>query len=518
MVNPYYCRMKKHVILFLFLISGLHLAWSQSAALYDDSRVSRIYLELPADSLQEMIQNLVNDHYYSTTFIFDDGTTRDTVPNVGLRLRGNTSLSAQKKSFKISFNAYEPGREYQGVRKLNLRGSHNDPTMVREKLFYEVWQNAGMQPRRAAFVQLYINGLYRGLYTNIEELDKQWLSRVYGENDGNLYKCTWPADLAYLGENQATYKAIMNNPESRAYDLTTNETADDYTHLVDLIRTLNQPVDADYPAAIGAILNVESVLKAFALDVATDNWDDYFVNKNNYFLYDNPITGRFDFITFDTDNTFGVDWISSDWTKRNCLHWHTTFEPRPLATKLLAVPAFFNQYVHYLDSITRYIVHPDSIFDRIDHLHQLITPAAHADLFRTLDWGYTVSDFHNGFTQTIDGHTPYGIKPFLAIRHDSTLRQIAHLVSHTSAPSQQEMEVAIFPNPATEWVLLQPPADSPNEILFGLLQDCYGQTLQQWQWPAGSTYTLSLLNLPTGMYQIQLYNSNQRGHWLLIKN
>ena len=109
---------------------------------------------MPADSLDEMFENLENDYYYHTRFIFDDGQLRDTLENVGLRLRGNTSLSAQKKSFKVSFNEYEPGREYQGVRKLNLRGSHNDPTMVREKLFYEVWKNT-IQPPSAHHAQCY---------------------------------------------------------------------------------------------------------------------------------------------------------------------------------------------------------------------------------------------------------------------------------------------------------------------------------------------------------------------------
>jgi len=497
--------MKK--ILYSFLLF-LYFVWpvcSQSTSLFDDNAVSEIHLQLPPDSLAYMLDELVNDRYLSASFVFDDGNFRDSVANVGLRLRGNTSLFAQKKSFKISFNEFVPGREYQGVRKLNLRGQHNDPTMIREKLFYEVWEKADMPERRMAFVKLYINGQYRGLYTNAEEIDKIWLEKTYDDNDGNLYKCTWPADLAYHGSNHLTYKSILNNPETRAYDLTTNETEDDYTRLVALITALNQPVTAAFPQQISQILNVDGVLKAFAIDVATGNWDDYFYNKNNYYLYDNPATGRFEFITFDTDNTFGVDWVGVDWATRNCLAWQKTGEPRPLATKLLQVPAFRDQYARYLDTITRFITLPDSIFPRIDELHDLITPTAIADQFRTLDYGYSIQDFHGGFDQTIDFHTPYGIKPFLGLRADSTLQQIADLLTGTINPAAPPEAVVVYPNPAKDRLYIHTaPAFSTGQ-LNATLFDATGRPVAAVQWMAASaSYEWPLGSLPAGYYLLRL--------------
>ncbi|MTV80959.1 hypothetical protein GM546_14065, partial [Streptococcus pneumoniae] len=78
---------------------------------------------------------------------------------------------------------------------------------------------------------LYINQTYYGLYTNIEEIDKNWLQSLYGENDGNLYKCTYPADLGFLGTSQQAYKDVASSTVTggRAYELQTNETQDDYS-------------------------------------------------------------------------------------------------------------------------------------------------------------------------------------------------------------------------------------------------------------------------------------------------
>lgn len=493
--------------LFFLLLWGVTLPlFSQSAALYDDRIVSEIRVYMPADSLAFMIDHLVRERYMPATFIFFDGEHRDTVLQTGIRLRGNTSLQAQKKSFKLSFNEYVEGRKYQGVRKLNLRGSHNDPTMIREKLFYDVWNKAGMPNRRVSFVKLYINDEYRGLYSNVEEIDKEWLEDAFGNDEGNLFKCTYPADLNYMGNSQDTYKAIMNNPEERAYDLTTNETEDNYIRLVQLIARLNQPVTANYPAEISAVLNVESVLKSFALDVVSGNWDDYFYNKNNYYLYDNPATGKFEFFTFDTDNTFGVDWLGKDWAKRDCMAWQKSGEARPLATKLLAVPAFRERFIHHLDSISRYIVHPDSIFPRINALHNLITSAANSDVYRTLDYGYTLGDFHGGFTQTIDGHTPYGIKPFLSIRYDSTLQQIDALVSTQDLlVARSPFYFSTFPNPATDWLYVQTPTITTAQPVDATVYDKEGRSILHWQWSATTEpHRESVQSLPTGVYQIQL--------------
>ncbi len=506
----------KNLLLLLLLALSIALSAQPAHTLYNDSRVSEIHVQLPADSLQFMLDELLNDRYMRASFVFDDGTRRDTLQDIGLRLRGNTSLNAQKKSFKISFNEFESGRKYQGVKKLNLLGSHNDPTMVRQKLFYEVWAKAGMPPRRAAFAKLYINGLYRGLYTNIEEIDKEWLSDVFGDDDGNLYKCTYPANLAYLGLEQQPYKALLNNPETRAYDLTTNETEDDYSRFVALVTALNSPADASFPAKISQILNTDAVLKAFALDVAAGNWDDYFYNKNNYYLYDNPTTGRFEFITYDTDNTFGVDWVNKDWATRNCLSWQVSNDPRPLATKLLAVPGYKQKFVQYLDTITRLITCPDSIFARVDALHNLVAPAAETDIFRTLDFGYTTTDFHKGFEATVDAHTPYGIKPFLAARYQNTLSQIAVLLSE-DGPEQPMLPIRVGPNPVRDQLFVYTEAEISGEWVSGTVSDLMGRMVKTCRWQATSEpFSIDTDLLPAGIYLVQMAFQSGRSQGVFV--
>jgi hypothetical protein len=501
-----------YLLLFTFNVFGLNA----QNPLFDETRVSSVFIEIHPDSLAIIMTDVLSDHYFPAMFIYDNGTGRDTLQNVGLRLRGNTSRVSQKKSFKISFNEFVQGREYQGVKKINLNGQHNDPTMIREKLFYDTWKKCGMAERRSSFVQVYINQIYYGLYTNLEEFDKNWLDRVYGEKNGNLYKCTYPADLVYLGDSQQAYKDIASGSTTggRAYDLQTNETEDDYTDLVQLIAELDKPADAAFETQISQLINVDEFLKAFALDVASGNWDDYMYNKNNYFLYHRQATGKFEFISYDTDNTFGVDWLGKDWGTRNCLDWYAHSEARPLAVKLLAIPAFQNKYRQYLDTIARTIILPDSIFAHIDALKTLITASASTDIFRTLDYGYTMTDFNDGFTQTVDGHTPYGIKPFLATRYQAILQQLAA----AAVPVNETgiLSLSVFPNPANGQITLSGTPYVKNRQ--GFVADVLGRQLLSITWPKNQgSATIFIDDLPAGIYTIILADHGKLSSKKFIK-
>ncbi|MEY4903864.1 MAG: hypothetical protein RLZZ292_1679 [Bacteroidota bacterium] len=488
--------MKKNTF-FSILLFLSNLAAAQNT-LFDDSKVSSIYINFPYDSLQILYQDVLSDHYYSAQFVFDDGIKKDTLEDVGFRLRGNTSRGAGKKSFKVSFNQFVPGRKYQGAKKINLNGSHNDPTMIREKLFYDIWNKAGMPSRRTAFARVYINDDYYGLYTNLEELDKEWLKKNYSDNKGNLYKCTYPADLDYMGTDQNAYK-FQGSSNERAYHLQTNEIEDDYSDLTQLITTLHQPTNAAWIDAIQKKLDVSATLKAFALEVAAGHWDDYAYNQNNYFLYHNPTDDQFQFITYDADNTFGVDWFGKDWAQRDCFKWlpSSSSQKRPLISKLLEVPQFRILYKAHLAYISEKIIHPDTIFPRIDALHDLIRDAAYEDSYKSLDYKYDNASFDDGFDKTVDSHTPYGIKPFLALRQKTMKAQVL-LAEEEIENKPFTKTLKFYPNPTSDFIHLEnETTNQPIEITNSLGQIVLKQ-------PSNTFSKIDVSALQSGFYFIKV--------------
>jgi hypothetical protein len=434
----YLYNVRRRIIAVLMMCTA-SIAVQAQLPMFDQTKVNRIFITMPTDSLQAMY-NTLNSVYYMCSFVYTNGIDSNRVDSVGIRFRGNTSLASGKKSIKLAIDKYAEDKEFKGLRKLNLIGNHNDPTYVREKLFYHCWEKAGFAPRRISFVEVYINNINYGICSNVEEVDKQWLQRVYNNDSGNLYKCSWGADLKFQGNNPSTYKSFMTGG-SRTYDLQTNESNDTYIDLTEFIKTVNGPNDSHYLTYLDTIFDYKNYLKALALDVYTGNWDNYAYNANNYLLWHDSVEGKFKFITFDTDNTFGVDWSGIDWTMRDPYKWYNQTDYRALCYRLLNTTAGTQLFSQYLDSIGTYVVNKDTLFPYLDSLQAMLAPFVPADSFKTLDYGYDSLAFAKGFVGTVDAHTPYGIKPFIEKRR----LFVFPLIAENQTAKRQTL---LYPNPS----------------------------------------------------------------------
>ena len=388
-----------------------------------DSIVPRIDISIHPDTLQWIYDHPDSNEEFHADFVFDNGNIRDTVDNIGFRLRGNTSRYALKKSFKVSFNTFEPGREFYGLEKMNLNGEHNDPSVIRSKLCWELFRDFGLPAARANHVELFINGSYYGLYMNTEHIDEEFVESRFGNQNGNLYKCLWPADLDYLGSNPDLYKFTNNG--RRAYDLKTNTAQDDYSDLAGFIGILNNVPSSQLLCEIETVLNVFDYMKIAAIDVMTGDWDGYIYNKNNFYLYHNTATGQFEYIPYDLDNTLGIDWIGRDWGNRNIYDWQQHGnESRPLYTRLIALQTLRDQYSWYIDRVIDSCFANPGFLQKIHAIREMITPYVAADPYYPLDYGFTIQDFHNSYQQALGGHVAYGLQEYLQTRSSSATAQL----------------------------------------------------------------------------------------------
>ncbi len=125
--------------------------YGQSELIFDDTQLATIQIFIDPDSLALIYApgNEENDHEYPARFIFRNAAVHDSVENIGFRLRGNTSRYAAKKSFKVSFNTFERGRKFYRLEKLNLNGEHNDPSVIRAKLCWDLFKTMQVPSSRA---------------------------------------------------------------------------------------------------------------------------------------------------------------------------------------------------------------------------------------------------------------------------------------------------------------------------------------------------------------------------------
>ena len=357
--------------------------------LYDDSQVSIIEIEVDPLTLDWIYQNPESDSIHIAQFHFSNPYIDEFVDDIGFRLRGNTSRDALKKSFKISFNSFVPGREFYGVDKLNLNGEHNDPSIVRSKLCWDFYNSVGMISSRSAHTAVYINGSYYGLYISIEHIDDEFLDANYNDNSGNLWKCIWPADLTYRGDDPEDYHPWIDGV--RPYELKTNEELYDYSELANLISVINNTPDHEFSDSLKSVLYVNEFLKYLAVNILMGSWDDYWYLKNNYYLYHEPAVDKIHWIPYDYDNSFGIDWFNIEWSQSNPYTFAIMDGERPLATRIMANPEFRNLYTHYLEFYLG-VYSIDTWEDDVLTLRDLISPFAEQDIYRQMDYGFDSDD------------------------------------------------------------------------------------------------------------------------------
>ncbi len=418
--------MRVRLLAILLLLLPLSLfgqaGFPPAGFVYDDLTVSRIEVFMHPDSLNHMLApaNLYTDHEYPASMVFIRGPRRDSIALVGIRLRGNFSRSAAKKSFRISVNTFVSGQRYEGFKDFNLVSGYNDLSISRNKIYADMARGLKTVASRIGHTELYINGQNRGLYMNVEVVNEDFVQARYGNQHGNLYKCLFPADLVYISNDPNAYKFMSNG--RRPYELKTNTQADNYNDLAQFIKILNQTPANQIYCALDSLLNIEDYLLNLAIDITAGHWDGYY-NKNNFYLYNNQRDKRFEYIPYDTDNTLGIDWMGIDWTTISPYQFKPN-QARPLYEKMMANPETRAIFNFYLRKVSLYVQSP-GFLSQTDSVRIRITPAALADPYKNLAYGFTNSQFQQAFTHTnAIQHVKKGIFPFLQQRSNNNLQAL----------------------------------------------------------------------------------------------
>lgn len=408
------------LILILYSTSGSTQVIHPGAGfVFDDAEVPRIDLKISQSNLQSLYADPESNMEYYALFSFTRGDSTEGPLDVAVRFRGDTIRHKQKKSFRISFNSYDSNENYHGIEKMDLNADVNDPSLLRSKLGWELFRYLGVPGARSNHVLLYINGDFYGVYLNREHMDERFVKSRFDNNDGNLYRSLWPADLSYQGPSQENYKYEYDG--RRVYALRTNEDWDDYRDLADFITGLDQYSGEELKAELEPLFNVQQYLKTLAVDVMSGNWDGYAGDKNNYFLYRDQVSGRFEYLPYKLENSFGIDFRGVDWSLRSIYNWNLDW--RPLYEKIMEVEEYRAQYSEYIRQLAAHISSAE-LGTELTRWSSQIRDAVAMDTFYTRDYGFTISDFDSALGSGWGAHVHFGVQEFLSARAASALAEV----------------------------------------------------------------------------------------------
>ena len=437
--------------------------------------------------------NIWSDTYQHATVIYKGSNdTEISYLDLGIRLRGNTSRGKDKKSFKLNFKKFIDDQRFFGLKKLNLKAETNDPSCVREHMTMNLYRDYNLVVARVNHVKLYINDNYMGLYSNVEQIDKTFLGSRYDDNDGNLFKCTYPADLSDLNR---VY-------DDSSYELKTNEDENNRDNLYAFIEFLTTASDADFDLHIEEYIDVQEYLKQLPIEILSGHWDGYSYNKNNFYLYYNPVESRFEYIPYDTDNTFGIDWVDRDWADRNIYDWAKHGEPRPLHKRILAISRYHEEFTKNMNELLESEFTSNYQMNRANSYRALIQESVYTDTYYPQDFGYTNQTFDDSYTVNfVASHTKYGIQPFIEKRAQKAIEQLDQSVLSTSDLAIAS-DILFYPNPVLN-----------NEVLYFDLSGIFTDDMKISLWNTmgqkifekniranQSKYGILLDNISSGIY------------------
>ena len=285
------------------------------------------------------------------------------------------SLSTTKPALKVKFNEYVQGQSYKGLKRLTLNNSLSDPGYVKQCLGYELFRRAGVPASRCNFAAVTVNGQYLGLYVHVESLKKQFLNRNFGSDDGNLYE----------GALSDFRPGWVNTFERK-----NNDEDPDRGDIEALVPVMELP-DGQFLAALEPLVDVDEFINFWAMELLITHVDGYARNTNNFYMYHDPATGRFNFIPWGIDSILFPEWV---WNIQP--GWEE--EPLPgsvwavgaLARRLYLHPETQAKYLARLAELLETVWDEELLLAETDRMEELLTFYLSADetdkFYESLSW------------------------------------------------------------------------------------------------------------------------------------
>lgn len=305
--------------------------------------------------------------------------------HVGVRYKGASSLSPwvmgdMRLPFKLDFDQFEDdypeidNQRFFGFKELSLANNYEDPTGMRDTLVYELLAEAGLPSLHTAPYEVmldYGEGPVRlGLYTMIEVIDDTGVPSYFGSDDGNIYEGEG------LGVSLAKQDSHLLED---SFEKKNNEKKEDWSDIWTLYDALNSEKRKSDPEAWRAdlerVFDVDGFLEWLGIAAVVGHGDTYGLAYHNFYLYNNPETGRLTWFSWDHNLTFRKD-----------IQHLVTFDKSnvtdawPLIRYLLDDPVYWERYVELMRQNFATVLAPEAMIAKIRAHAELIKPVATQDM------------------------------------------------------------------------------------------------------------------------------------------
>jgi spore coat protein CotH len=208
----------------------------------------------------------------------------------------------------IDFSKFVDGQVYQGNQQISLRveSAMGGGSTLNEAVALELIDAGGEPTYDWNYATVSVNGSEGVTRRFVDIMDVTWAEDQYGENAGVLYKALSTGSFTYQGEDPEEYEDDFKQ--------ITMEGAADLQPLVDFLQWLSEADDATFDAELGDWVDIESFANYTALQNLLANGDDMAGPGKNCYLWYDYDTGLVSVVTWDVDLTLQTADLAPDET------------------------------------------------------------------------------------------------------------------------------------------------------------------------------------------------------------
>ncbi|WP_102691493.1 CotH kinase family protein [Rummeliibacillus pycnus] len=312
------------------------------------------YLMIEEDDLDTLRENLLYEDTVPAKL-----RVGKTTHQIEIGYRGSYTRKFRKRSYTIHFDE----NDYLfGAHKIHLNAEYRDPSLIRNKLSLDFFQDLGVLSPNSQHINFYRNGVLKGVYLQLESVDEMFLKKR------NL-----PTGPIYYAENNDANFSLTRDDKPKKSRLSgyyqACGTPDDDERLRELITIINKTPSSAFPQKIEKYIDIEKFFCWLVGAVCTMNNDGF---THNYSLYRNSETGLFEIMPWDYDATWGRK-VSGGIMD----HTYVPIGGKPdnkLCYLLLEVPEFRKMYREKLEETLETKFTIEYMKDKVLSLHELIRP------------------------------------------------------------------------------------------------------------------------------------------------
>lgn len=212
---------------------------------------------------------------------------------------GRASLKAEEPEslpWLIRFDEFVEGRRYQGHREIAVRvaGMGGGTTVLNEALSLQVLSTAGQTTQRFAYTSFTVNDRPTTVRLIVEHPDETFADTL--GNSGVLYKSLATSQFTDQGDDPTSY--------ADDFKQITKKGSQDLQPVINLIRWVNSSSDADFDAHLADHVDLPAFARYVAVQNLLLNFDDMAGPGRNYYLWYDLSTRKFNVIGWDYNLTF----------------------------------------------------------------------------------------------------------------------------------------------------------------------------------------------------------------------